>query len=155
MKMFLLAIFAAVSAWVGNFFIQSPEPTAIQSAIGNIYSNGEYGYSLKMAPGYQVDNSVPELTLIKKESAWLRVNAGCFDSGIEGLKEVNNVTAIGNIVALRSEYYDDTELMLERIIFDHEGMCFALELSAETNTEWEELRLMAKTFVFHKLTAEE
>lgn len=155
MKILFLTIISVLAVWLGNFFVPQVKPAAATPNFDNIYVNGEFHYSLRIAPGYKVDNSVPELTLIKNGDDWLRINTGCFSSGVEDLKEVITQVAVNGVSAWKTEYYDGPNLELERIVLNRGNTCFALEMSAEKSIAWDELHQMAKTFMFTKSTAEE
>lgn len=146
MKILILLIGLFGAAWTGNFFINLDEVPARKQE--NYYVNGQFYYKIAMLPGFAADNSVPELTVIQKDDAHLRINAGCYDFGTENLKEIIEPIIWQGISAIKSEYYSETELKLRKITFNHQGKCFALEMMGENEAEWEELFQLAKTFRF-------
>lgn len=120
-----------------NVFIFAPEK----------YHNELFNYEIELHD-FEINSQIPELVTLEKDSTLIRINAGCFDFGTETLTKSTEVTSVNGIPAMKENYYFQSQLKMQRISFEKEGQCFALELVAESEGDWTEVIRVARSFRF-------
>lgn len=128
---------------VADNTIQNGSPTADAH---ETYRNPRYGYVIKLPAGLAVDESVPELVVIENDLVRVRVNYGCYDFGVEGLRKFSVPTVIGDETALVESYYDDDKLVYKRIVLEPAGKCVYLEYWAREQLGWQDAEELVKSF---------
>jgi len=107
-----------------------------------------YGYQVNIPDDFVVHDQIPELVVIEKNTSRLRINSGCFDSGVEDMQVVETTTSLNGVPALKQEYYSDANLKLQKYSMEYGSECYSLELSANDMQGWEELIELVKSFRF-------
>lgn len=143
MKIFfiLIAILAA-ALW---HQVRGPENIS-EAQITPSYSNSQFGYKIDLPQGFVVDDSIPELTVFSKLDARLRINAGCYAFGVEGLTRSVETVQVSGVPALKESFYSDSILRLIQYSLTSGEKCFSLELSATSRDGWQDLEKLVKSF---------
>jgi hypothetical protein len=114
--------------------------------VAPVYSSTQFNYQIDLPQQFTADDSIPELVVISKPDARLRINAGCYSSGVEGLVQSVETVQVSGLPALKESYYSDSILTLTRYTVTAGDKCFSLELSATSRDGWQDLEKLVKSF---------
>jgi|GEM_PF-5822461 len=146
LKTSLFALLVLFSAAIGALAAMPQAHQALGMPI--YYENTLDDYQVRVPAGFEIDSTVPELVSMRQDGSWLRINSGCFDSGVEGLMKTSLALELNGRLTTKEEYYSDSVLRLRRFILTNRGKCYALELYSDTTAGWEVLEEAVKGFRF-------
>ena len=144
MKILFFGILVAVCMLAGRNFV----PMKTEAEVKPSYVNETFGYAVNFGGEYKANPDMPELVFIEKPKSRLRINSGCYDFGTSGLLASAQPAKVAGLDAMQEDFYDNSALVLRKITFHYKKLCYALEMQAESEDGWQELREIIKSFRF-------
>lgn len=142
MKIFFFTTLIALASCLVYF---RPAPTQSIQA-DRKYANPQFNYQIDWPETYTIDEARGELVVMNSTSGRLRINAGCFDWGTEGMVSTSEQVTIENLQGLKERFYLNSKLYMIRYAFTQNDRCYYLELFSSTELGWQELLGLAKSF---------
>lgn len=128
-----------------NFGKQQQEQADAQNL--KVYRSNDYNFEISYPQSFNLNVERGDLiNLSNDEVGQVRVNVGCYGSGVETVSPNVNLVDFGGHDALEAVYTVSGETVRQEVSFNYNNLCYMLEMMPVQPGELKKLREISQTF---------